>query len=450
MNASQSVCLVISSPLTSADRYSNWCLKILLSQAKGVKIRFSMSSGDIMNKTAAADVVIFGGGIAGLWLLNRLRQSGISVLLFESGSLGGGQTHKSQGIIHGGMKYALQGIITKEAKEMADMPAHWKQCLSGKGEIDLSGVPILSSQHYLWSPYKFTSKLTGFLASAALTSKVEPLHKERYPTVFQHPDFKGEVFSLDELVIDVPILVRELVKANQDAIFKIEPVCDEGFKFDEQGFLQSARVYISGKSVEVKAQQFIFAAGAGNEVFLKKIKNNELAMQRRPLHMALIKVPFDYQLYEHCLGLGSRPRITVTTHQAQDGSTIWYLGGSIAEEGVKRDAQTQIKKVKEELNNLFPWLDFSLAKFAAFTIDRAEPLQKNGFKPESSFAKAIKNMIIAWPVKLALAPKLAEDIMQHLQAMKISPRFFDTRELRSWPMPPLAKPIWEDAFCKNV
>src|SRR5579862_4699593 len=102
-----------------------------------------------MNKTAAADEVIWGGGIAGLWLLNRLRQAGISALLFESGALGGGQTHKSQGIIHGGMKYALQGAFTKEAQALQDMPTIWKQCLNGSGEIDLSGVPLLSSQHYL-------------------------------------------------------------------------------------------------------------------------------------------------------------------------------------------------------------------------------------------------------------------------------------------------------------
>lgn len=404
-----------------------------------------------MKKTAAADVVIFGGGIAGLWLLNRMRESGLSAILFESGSLGGGQTHKAQGIIHGGMKYALQGVLTNDARVMADMPALWKECLAGKGEVDLSGVPVLSSQHFLWSPNKFTSKLTGFLAGAALTSKVSSLAKENYPTVFQHPSFKGEVFSLDELVIDVPILVRELVKANQDAIFKIEPLCDEELKFDEQGKLISATVYMAGKAVEVMAQQFIFTAGAGNEVIIKKIKPQQIAMQRRPLHMVLVKTPFDYPLYAHCLGLGgSRPRITITTHHTQDGSTIWYLGGQLSEDGVSRDSHAQIQATKEELNSLFPWLDFSTAKFATFMIDRAEPLQKNGLKPESSFAQTIENMTIGWPTKLALAPKLAFDIMQQLEQLNLSPQFFDVRELRSWPIPPIAKPIWEDLFCKNV
>lgn len=402
-----------------------------------------------MKKIAAADIAIFGGGIAGLWLLNRLRQSGLSVLLFESGSLGGGQTHKSQGIIHGGMKYALQGIMTSEAQVMAEMPAYWKKCLSGKGDIDLSNVPILSSKQYLWAPNKFTSKLAGFFASAALQSHVEPLLKENYPTIFQNPNFKGELFSLDEMVLDVPVLVRELVKRNQDAVFKIEPLCDEGFKFDDEGNLISTTIYIAGKSVEITAEQFIFTAGAGNELIVNKLKQKDLAMQRRPLHMVLAKTPFDYPLYAHCLGLGSRPRVTITTHYTQDGSTIWYLGGSIAEDGVERDSEAQIKAARNELSSVFPWLDISKVEFSTFMIDRAEPLQKSGMKPESSFIKVINNMVVAWPTKLALAPKLADEIIMHLEKIKLSPRLFDIRELRSWPMPPLAKPIWEDAFCKN-
>jgi len=404
-----------------------------------------------MKKTAAADIVIFGGGIAGLWLLNRLHQAGFSAILFESGSLGGGQTHKAQGIIHGGMKYALQGVLTQEARLMTDIPEHWRQCLAGKGEIDLTAVPILSKEHYLWSPSKFTSKLTRFLAGAALSSKVETLTRDNYPKIFQHPEFKGEVFSLDEMVLDVPILVRELVKASQDTVFQIEPLCEDELKFDEQGNLHSATVYIAGKSVEVFAQQFIFTAGAGNEIITKKLNQKELVMQRRPLHMVLVKTPFDYPLYAHCLGFGNRPRITITTHRCHDGSHIWYLGGQLAEDGISLTSEQQIQATRTELNLLFPWLDFSSAQFSSFMIDRAEPKQKSGLKPDSFYTKTLNNMTIAWPTKLAFAPKLANDIMQQLLALNLTPKMLDTRELRAWPMPPLAKPIWEEAFCcKNV
>lgn len=403
-----------------------------------------------MKKTAAADVVIFGGGIAGLWILNRLRQAGLSAILFESGALGGGQTHKAQGIIHGGLKYALQGVLTNDAKAMTDIPTFWRNCLKNHGEVNLSQVSVLSEHHYLWSPSKFSAKLTGLLASAALASKVSTLDKKDYPAVFCHPSFKGEVFALDEMVIDVPALVRELVKANQDAVFKIEPLCDEELKFNENGKLLSATVYLAGKSIEVSAQQFIFAAGTGNEIITKKLQHKNIAMQRRPLHMVLMKTPFDWPLYAHCLGFGARPRVTITTHYGQDGAPLWYIGGQIAEEGLARDSKAQIQATREELKSLFPWLDFSLAEFATFMIDRAEAKQANGLKPESSVIKTIQNMLIAWPTKLALAPKLAQDVMEQLEKDHITPELFDIRELRAWPMPPLAAPIWEEMFCKNV
>ncbi|HEY3967359.1 MAG TPA: FAD-dependent oxidoreductase, partial [Planctomycetaceae bacterium] len=51
------------------------------------------------------DVLIFGGGAAGLWLLDQLARRGDCVLLLEAGRLGLGQTVGSQGIIHGGLKY---------------------------------------------------------------------------------------------------------------------------------------------------------------------------------------------------------------------------------------------------------------------------------------------------------------------------------------------------------
>ena len=65
-----------------------------------------------MSQLLTTDVLIVGGGIAGLWLNARLRQQGYNTLLIEQQSLGGAQTVKSQGIIHGGTKYALQGALT--------------------------------------------------------------------------------------------------------------------------------------------------------------------------------------------------------------------------------------------------------------------------------------------------------------------------------------------------
>ena len=98
-------------------------------------------------KTLKFDLIIVGGGIAGLWLLNRATQEGYSALLLEKNSLGGGQTVRSQGIIHGGTKYALNGVLTQASNTIKEMPQRWRDCLAGNGEIDLSAAKILSEAH---------------------------------------------------------------------------------------------------------------------------------------------------------------------------------------------------------------------------------------------------------------------------------------------------------------
>jgi len=107
------------------------------------------------------DLVIFGGGIAGLWLLGRLSRAGYSCLLLEADGLGGVQTLASQGIIHGGTKYALTGVLTGSSQAIAAMPGVWRACLAGHGELDLSRVRVLSEHQYLWSTAGLGSRVTG-------------------------------------------------------------------------------------------------------------------------------------------------------------------------------------------------------------------------------------------------------------------------------------------------
>jgi glycerol-3-phosphate dehydrogenase len=398
-----------------------------------------------MSKLVETDIAILGGGVSGLWLLNRLRQSGYTAILLETGALGGGQTHKAQGIIHGGTKYALQGSVTSATQAIADMPAVWQECLAGNGDIDLTQVPVLSQHQYLFSTSKLASKLAGFFATMALTGTVTPLARAAYPVVFQDIRFKGLVYALQEIAIDTHVLVRELVKPNQDVIFKIDPLSDADLLVDEAGNVTSLTVHTAGsEQIQVKARKYIFAAGQGNEFFLKKLQHDALSAQRRPLHMVVVKTDFTYPVFAHCLGLGAVPRITITTHQAHDGKYVWYLGGQIAEEGVRLDSATQVEIAKRELQEIFSWLDFSAAEFASFLVDRAEPLQPGGKRPDSSYFKEIGNAIVAWPTKMALAPKLAEEVIACLQNSNTGHGAFDARALRAFPMPAMAVPIWDE------
>ena len=108
------------------------------------------------------NILIIGGGIAGLWTFHRLMQAGFDVLLLEKNALGSGQTMASQGIIHGGSKYTLSGMMTASASAISAMPDRWQRCMEAEGEIDLSGLRVLSANQFMWSTTALSSKLTSF------------------------------------------------------------------------------------------------------------------------------------------------------------------------------------------------------------------------------------------------------------------------------------------------
>ena len=387
-----------------------------------------------MSQSLSTDVLIVGGGIAGLWLNARLRRLGYSTLLVERGSLGGEQSVKSQGIIHGGAKYALHGALTGASEAIADMPRRWREALSGSGELDLSGVRLLSEAHYLWSPGTLAGNLTSFFASKAVRGRVDQVKGEQLPPALQDRKFKGKVYRLAELVLDVPSLITRLAELAGDGLLAardIQPLRDG---------TQLSGLRVDGR--EIRAQRVVLSAGAGNAQLLATLGIEQPKQQLRPLHMVLAKGPALKPLYAHCLGGGPKPRVTVTTHPAADGQWVWYLGGDLAEaDGVARDEASQIKAAQQELAELLPWVDQSATRWATLRIDRAEPAQSGLVRPDNAFLAEDGPLLVGWPTKLALSPDFADRVLAALQRDNIQPGNHPT--LPSLPRPAVAQPAWE-------
>lgn len=387
-----------------------------------------------MPSVISTDVLIVGAGVAGLWLNARLRRQGFSTIVVERESLGGGQSVKSQGIIHGGAKYALHGALTGASEAIADMPRRWREALAGDGELDLSGVRLLSEAHYLWSPGTLAGNLTSFFASKAVRGRVDQVKGDQLPPALQDPRFKGKVYRLAELVVDVPSLIERLAELAGDGLLAgqvIEPLFDN----DE---LIGLRV----DGLEIHAQRIVFSAGGGNAELLASVGISVPAQQLRPLHMVLVKGPSLKPLYAHCLGGGPKPRITVTTHPAANGEWVWYLGGDIAEaDGVAREPAEQIAVAKKELGNLLPWVDLSQAQWATLRVNRAEPAQSGLVRPDNAFLSDQGRLLVGWPTKLALAPDFSDRVLQALEHDGIKPG--NAPALPPLPRPPLGKTAWE-------
>jgi len=380
------------------------------------------------------DVLIVGAGVAGLWLNARLRRLGYSTVLVERAGLGGGQSLKSQGIIHGGAKYALHGALTGASEAIAEMPQRWRDALAGEGEVDLRGARVLSQAHYLWSPGTLAGNLTSFFASKAVRGRVDQVKGDQLPAALQDKAFKGKVYRLAELVVDVPSVITHLAELGGDSLLAGEHIAPlhEGD--------QLCGLVVDGR--EIRAQRIVLSAGEGNADLLQALDIQQPKMQTRPLHMILAKGASLKPLYAHCLGGGPKPRITVTTHPAADGQWVWYLGGDIAEaDGVAREPSAQIATARKELGQLLPWIDLSQVQWATLRVNRAEPAQSGLVRPDNAFLAEQGRLLVGWPTKLALAPDFAERVITALRRDAIAPG--SASPLPELPRPALGQTPWE-------
>ncbi|OUS14133.1 glycerol-3-phosphate dehydrogenase [Gammaproteobacteria bacterium 53_120_T64] len=394
----------------------------------------------------AADITIIGGGIAGLWLLQRLCTLGYNAILLENTALGSDQSVASQGMIHGGIKYTLSGLLTGASQAIADMPDYWRKCLQGEGEVDLRGCKLLSEHFYLWSSASTTSRLSTFFASKATRGRVDKVSGKQLPTLLQVPEFKGSVYKLVDMVLDVPSLVRQLAAPLQSRIFQIDW---QSAQFQRQPDGNHAiAIDNDAQNLLLTSSAIVLTAGLGNGPLLQQLGASSPAMQTRPLQQVLVKHRHPHGFYGHCLGGETTPRVTISSHDCGDGSQVWYLGGSLAEKGASQSSAELIRCAQQEMRELLPWVDLGDAQWATLPVERAEPRQGNFARPDQAFAAwagNCKNVIAAWPTKLTLAPNLASQIVDLLTKKDIVPQS-SSPIILPLKAPAIAVPPWQRLF----
>ncbi|MFK7863495.1 MAG: FAD-dependent oxidoreductase [Pseudohongiellaceae bacterium] len=379
----------------------------------------------------STDIVIFGGGIAGLWLLNRLKSEGYHAILLEQDELGGGQTLASQGIIHGGLKYALNGVLTGATNTIAGMPKRWRECLEGNDSVDLRGTELLSEQYFMWSNSGVRSRLKTFLGSKSLRGKIEAVEKPDYPEFFKQATVKGSLYKLPDFVISTESLLEALKKGHKESIFGISDASIE-FDRDSENDIVGVELNSAKGAVSLDCQKVIFCAGSGNEALIEQAGLRTISCQRRPLNMVFVKGPHLPPLFVHCIGdsFNLTPRLTVTSHSSSEEQTVWYLGGEIAESGTNKSKDEQLNSAQELVAELFPWLEQENLTWDCFSVDRAEPAVNSNFRPDDAYLAEESNILVAWPTKLTLAPALGDKVIKQLQKSSITPNSQnDTSEL---------------------
>lgn len=401
------------------------------------------------------DVVIFGGGAAGLWILDELVRAGHQSLLLEAHDLGSGQTIASQGIIHGGLKYTLSGLFTPSAKAISDMPLIWRRCLAGEAKPDLSGTRLRSDFCYLWQTSSLKSRLAMIGARAGLRiapTTIAP--DQRPPTLANCP---GIVARLDEQVIEPASFISNLSQPHIGRILKID--AQNGLEFSQRATGEVDLVRLinpeTGEPLDLKPRTVIFAAGAGNAALRAMTGVHEALMQKRPLHMVMIRGDLP-ALHGHCVD-GAATRVTITSTRDFADQMIWQVGGQIAEAGVNMTEDKLIAQARRELMAVLPGMPFDHLQWATYRVDRAEAVTHGGFRPDDAHVSLHGNTLTVWPTKLALAPRAAQRVAglidDYVHGSASRPDVADLRNAAEdrhmrdirlrWPRPVVALPPWE-------
>jgi glycerol-3-phosphate dehydrogenase len=393
----------------------------------------------------SVDLLVIGAGIAGLWILDAAVRRGLSAVAVECDALGAGQSVCAQGIIHGGLKYALREKDLEAAGSISAMPEVWRRLQKSGGEDgpDLRGATLSSPCTWIWRTDSLASRI-GFLgAKAALRTRPQAVEDAARPPLLS--SVPGSVLRVEEPVFDTRSVLAALAAAHQGRIAAVDG--PEGIELASRGGdIERAILRRGDEEVVVHPRCVVLAAGIGNERLLSRLGLDATVAQRRPLHMTLLRASGLPTMFGHCVD-GNRTRVTITSGVDRSGRTVWQLGGELAERGVERDAAAQLATAASELACVLPDLDlgaFEDAAWATYRVDRAERRTRGGLRPDDAVVMShlAGRLLVAWPTKWALAPRLAAAVLESMpQEIAAAPS--PLVDLSPLPAPDVADFPWE-------
>lgn len=392
-----------------------------------------------MPEAIELDVLIFGSGAAGLWLLDDLRREGYRTVLLEAHALGGGQTVASQGILHGGLKYTLRGLLTRSAKTIADMPRVWRECLAGQATPDLSDTVVRAEQCFLWHTASLSSRAGMVGARAGLAAAPTKLPRDDWPEALC--ERAEQVYLLEEQVISPRSFGATLADAHRDVILKVDVDAGVEFEIDDRGEVRFVHVQREEDACRFSPHWVVFAAGQGNESLRVRVGLDSAVMQRRPLHMVLARGALP-ALSGHCID-AAHTRVTITSDVDVAGRAVWQVGGQIAEVGVDMDPAALVAHTKDELRAVMTIDAIDDLQWATYRIDRAERVTRGGRRPDDAAVLCDGNVFTVWPTKLVLAPRASALVRQALGQPPAGTPALDTTRWCDWPRPDVAQPPWD-------
>ena len=367
------------------------------------------------------EVLIVGGGIGGLWLLDDLRRAGYDALLVENRALGTGQTIAAQGILHGGLKHAFVGRDAGLVGALRDMPPLWRECLEGKREPNLSEVKLRSTHCVCWRTGSVASTLAQFGATLGLQTPMKKIADEDRPDPLV--GVPGTVYRLDEQVVDPHSLLTVLARRNSQAIIQASVRAKSG---------AVELLCRDNRLMTVRPKRLVLTAGASNGELMERLMQGRYHPRHDPLPILVLRGDLP-TLNGFCLD-GTKAKVIITTQRIAEQDVVWQVASeTVSQTALGGFADAAMRELKAALP------EFTLPKHDSqvSVAVRAEGFSNR--RSDDVCVEVYNEAIVAWPTKLVLAPRMSASVMARLTPPQGGESW---SHFQDWPEPPVAAFPW--------
>jgi glycine/D-amino acid oxidase-like deaminating enzyme len=366
------------------------------------------------------DVLIIGGGVMGLWLLNDLRQQGYAGLLVERRELGGEQTCHSHVYLHQGYLYQERDVVLAIGLNSVTLAwQHWIGLHTPRQGVTPSYFGFPSQAEADERVRLWTVPSLGLTVTSVDPSAVPALRRGTVRVVLQ----------TREICLDGEALVQALTRNVNQFISRIDEVYDIRVKGAGDAVEEVVVVLPGGARLPLRPKALVLTAGSGNQALLDRLSGGRRALlgrvrnaqQVRKSHMLVVRgtkadLPPLTGVFPSHGGL-------FIVSRDLGAETVWLIsdnrGPSVAfvEDWMAYDARWWLAPVWANLRELAPACFINPERLCCgiYEAPKAEG-RASGFIPHQERIEqfGMPNLWAVWPTKLTLAPKASREVMDQI------------------------------------
>ena len=365
-----------------------------------------------MKTYECGEVLVVGGGAAGILACERLREDGRDVTLIECAAIGAEQSNHSHGYLHRGFIYAApSAALVRELGRGADA---WAARLQGRG----LGAVASSATVVITDAYSSQAAATAWAKAGLFFDG--PTHVEagdRRRSAYR--------FSTNEQTFDFAPWFRTV---SSHELLGVRTVRGRALRLIREGNeVTGVDARVAGERVRLVADVYVLAAGVGNLELVSTVTRYRGEAINRTSHMFVLRstglqpislVAPDPRLY----GL-------FVVSRGDDGATVWLASDFVSFSGDLSGTHAAAMWVRAVVRNLeaatgsLPRRGF---EWAVYPAPKGELRPNRGTLDVHRTQKyGLHNVLVGSPSKLTLAPLLADQLADEVAGIARRRRYAD-------------------------